>query len=296
MNTKTQPNSVNFIQALQRYGEMIKIEHTVFALPFTLSGFVLASGKSIDGVKLCLVILAFLTARTSAMSLNRAIDANIDSLNPRTSTRAIPSGQIKADTAIQLALLSFVIMLICAYKLNLTCLLLAPVAIAWLTFYSFTKRFTYLCHFVLGISLGGAAMAGYIAISNSLLNLTPWFLALGVSSWVAGFDILYALMDLDFDQKHKIFSLPACFGPDKALSIARFSHMITVLSLVLTGVTANTHWLYYFGVFIVALMLIYEHKLVKPHDLSKINQAFFNINGFVSIISFVFILVDHFYL
>ena len=251
VNTKTQLSLANFSQTLLRYGEMIKIEHTVFALPFTLSGFILASGKNIDGGKLFLVILAFLTARTSAMSLNRAIDANIDALNPRTSTRAIPSGQIKADTAIQLALLSFVIMLVCAFKLNLTCLLLAPVAIAWLTFYSFTKRFTYLCHFVLGISLGGAAMAGYIAISNSLLNLTPWFLALGVSSWVAGFDILYALMDLDFDLKHKIFSLPACLGPDKALAVARFSHMITVLSLVVTGVTANTHWLYYFGVFIV---------------------------------------------
>lgn len=286
----------NLSQTIIRWCEMIKIEHTVFALPFALSGFILASGSRIALAKLCWAIIAFLAARSSAMSLNRAIDAKIDALNPRTLTRAIPQGQIKVSNALKFAFLAFLLMVYAAYNLNWTCVMLSPIAIIWLSLYSYTKRFTYLCHFVLGLSLGGAALGGYVAVSNSLTNLTPWCLALAVSLWVSGFDILYALQDYEFDRQHKIYSLPARFGVERALLVAKIAHVFTIICLILTGIFAQIHFLYYIGIGIVALMLIYEHSLVKPHDLSKINQAFFNINGFVSIICFTCILLDHFLL
>jgi 4-hydroxybenzoate polyprenyltransferase len=274
------------------WAEMIKVEHTVFALPFALSGMVLAS-PVIPQVSIWFwTILAFIGARSAAMSLNRVIDAKIDALNPRTNTRAIPQGRIKSATALFFALASFAVMLFAASHLPELCLWLAPIAIFWLSFYSYSKRFTYFCHLFLGIALGGAALGGWIAASGSLAEAAPWLLALAVTTWVTGFDIIYALQDEGFDRNHKLHSLPAAFGIQNSLNISSALHVVTVAALIAVGALLSLGIIYWVGILIVACMLIFEHTLVKANDLSRINAAFFNINGFVSIACFATILVD----
>lgn len=278
--------------SIKEWAEMIKIEHTVFALPFALSGMILGS-KSIPPASVWMwTILAFAGARSAAMTLNRLIDAGIDAVNPRTSMRSIPAGKISPLRALIFALGSFSLMIFAASKLPQICLLLSPVAVFWLSFYSFTKRFTWMCHIVLGIALGGAALGGWIAAGGSLMQAPPWLLAAAVSTWVAGFDLIYALQDVDFDRKEKLHSIPARFGIPTALNISSGLHLLTVCCLMLLGCFMNLGPVYYCGVTMVAIMLKYEHSLVKPDDLSKINAAFFNTNGIVSIATFVAVLVD----
>ena len=278
--------------SIREWAEMIKIEHTVFALPFALSGLILAMPKLPEPLTVVYTVLAFAGARAAAMTLNRLIDSEIDARNPRTSERAIPAGRIKKSHALFGAILSFAIMLGAASQLPLICLQLSPIAIFWLSFYSFTKRFTWLCHIVLGIALGGAALGGWVAAGGSLLVAAPWVLALAVTTWVAGFDIIYACQDADFDRNEKLHSMPSAFGVGTALIISRALHVVTVVSLLALTQLLHLGAAYWVGLVLVTGMLIYEHSLVSKDDLSRVNAAFFTVNGVVSILVFLTILTD----
>lgn len=276
----------------QEWIELIKLEHTVFALPFALSGLVLGSATLPSAQVWLWTIVAFTGARAAAMSLNRIIDAEIDSKNPRTSQRAIPQGKINKNQALLFALLSFAIMLAAASQLPPLCLILSPIAVFWLSFYSYTKRFSPYCHFALGIALGGAALGGWIAAGGNLLAPSAWLLAFAVTCWVAGFDIIYACQDIDFDRREKIHSLPARLGLAGALNLSKLLHVVTITSLIALGLYSHLGLIYWSGMTVVAVLLIYEHSLISPNNLSRLNAAFFNINGLVSILAFVAIFVD----
>jgi 4-hydroxybenzoate polyprenyltransferase len=272
--------------------ELIKVEHTVFALPFALSGLVLASDR-IPGLTLFFwTATAFAGARAAAMSLNRVIDAEIDRKNKRTSERAIPKGMISRRSATLLAIFSFLIMIFAATQLPPLCLKLSPIAVLWLSLYSFTKRFTWLCHFALGIALGGAALGGWLAAGGSIGSQPAWILALAVTTWVSGFDIIYACLDWEFDRQEKLLSLPAVFGIKNALAVSSALHVVTVLALIYLGHLLALGLWYWLGIALAAAALFFEHSLVSPDDLSKANQAFFNVNGLVSILVFSAILTD----
>lgn len=271
---------------------MIKLEHTVFALPFALSGLILASATLPGWDVVFWTILAFTGARAGAMTLNRLIDAKIDARNPRTEMRAIPKGRIKPVHAAIFAVVSFLIMLFAASHLPPLCLYLSPIALFWLSFYSYTKRITWLCHIVLGIALGGAALGGWVAAGGTLDTAAPWFLALAVSTWVAGFDIIYACQDFEIDKKEKLQSIPSRFGIASALNISIALHVVTVTAMSLLGLQVQAGTAFHVGLIMIACMLFYEHSLVKPDDLSKVNAAFFNVNGVVSILAFIAILID----
>lgn len=281
------------ISTTREWLEMIKFEHTVFALPFAMSGMILGytGGIAPGPLTILYTVLAFIGARSAAMTLNRLIDANIDALNPRTSIRAIPKGLISKRSALVFAILSFALMIAAATQLPPLCLALSPIAVFWLSFYSFTKRFTWLCHIVLGIALGGASLGGWVAAGGDLAQPPPWILSLAVTTWVAGFDLIYACQDVDFDREQKLNSMPARFGIAKALLISRFLHVITAASLIALGLVMQLHMPYFVGVVIVCAMLVYEHSLVKPDDLSKVNAAFFTVNGVISILCFCCILL-----
>jgi 4-hydroxybenzoate polyprenyltransferase len=271
---------------------MIKLEHTVFALPFALSGLLLAGDKLPGWATVGWTILAFAGARAAAMTLNRLIDADYDARNPRTSMRAIPAGRIDRGQAAVFSVLSFALMLFAAMHLPPICVWLSPIAIVWLSFYSFTKRFTWMCHFALGIAIAGAALGGWVAAGGTLATLAPWILALAVGAWVAGFDLIYACQDVEFDRGEQLHSLPARFGILTGLCVSTFMHIITLGCLTVLGLILPLDAIYWIGVAFVGSMLLYEHSLVKPEDLSKVNAAFFTTNGFVSIGCFVAILLD----
>lgn len=290
--TKTVSPTRSAVSVLREWSEMIKLEHTVFALPFALSGLLLAIPGLPSWSTVLWTMLAFTGARAAAMTLNRLIDANIDGLNPRTSDRAIPAGRIGKVTAVAFTIGCFALMLFAASKLPPICLWLSPIAVFWLSFYSFTKRFTWLCHLVLGIALGGAALGGWVASSGSLTGFGPWLLALAVSTWVAGFDIIYACQDVDFDRNKKLFSMPSKFGIANALTCSKMLHLVTSMALLGLGLVLDLGPVYYGGVALVCVMLKYEHSLVKADDLSKVNAAFFTTNGIVSIATFLAILID----
>ena len=279
-------------RVISEWCEMVKIEHTIFALPFALSGMVLAQPTLPAWTVVMWTILAFAGARAAAMTLNRLIDRELDARNPRTTTRAIPAGRIRPSQASLFAIASFALMLFSASHLPPLCLMLSPIAIFWLCFYSYTKHFTWACHLVLGIALGGAALGGWIAAGGSLFQLAPWFLSLAVSTWVAGFDIIYACQDVDFDRTEHLFSIPSTFGIAKALTISSQLHVITVGALGALGVALGLGTIYWIGIIIVAIMLAWEHSLVSPRDLARVNAAFFNINGCLSIAAFVAIIAD----
>jgi 4-hydroxybenzoate polyprenyltransferase len=293
MSQTSQISSPSLIATVREWTEMIKIEHTVFALPFALSGLILAVKGFPDFATVLWTVIAFAGARCAAMTLNRLIDAEIDARNPRTKERAIPAGRISKKQAWLLTLASFAVMILGASMLPRICLYLSPIAVAWLSLYSFTKRFTWMCHFVLGIALGGAALGGWVAAGGSLSAATPWYLALAVSTWVAGFDIIYALQDIEIDKEEKLFSIPSRFGTARALQISSGLHVLTVLGLLAVGLCSGLGFIYFGGVCVVAGILVYEHLLLKPNDLSKLNAAFFNMNGILSISTFCVILADH---
>ncbi|HEY9732977.1 MAG TPA: UbiA-like polyprenyltransferase [Drouetiella sp.] len=274
------------------WSEMIKLEHTVFALPFALSGLLLASTGWPSLETVFWTIAAFAGARAASMTLNRLIDAKIDARNPRTKDRSIPAGRISVKQAVLFSVGSFAIMAIAATRLPVLCVQLLPVAVIWLSVYSFTKRFTWLCHIILGIAIGGAALGGWVAAGGTLQAPAAWVLMLAVATWVGSFDIIYACQDVDIDRKEKLHSMPAKFGVAAALNISSALHVVTVLSLVGVGLICQLGAFYWLGFTIVVGMLIYEHSIVKPNDLSRVNAAFFTVNGVVSILMFLAILLD----
>ncbi len=274
--------------------EMIKFSHTVFAFPFALMGVVLASlasGTAPTVGQIVWICLAMVGARTGAMGLNRIIDARIDAANPRTAERHIPAGKVGRIEAWLLVIGAFALMLLAAWRLNPLCLKLAPVAIVFLALYSYCKRFTALAHLVLGICLAAAPLGAWIALRGDI-GWPVVILSLAVLFWVAGFDIFYALQDIEHDQQHGLYSIPSRWGVDRSLQLVRLFHVVMVTLLLLLVFSPGLGWLYLLGVVAVAMMLIYEHMLVKPDDLSRLDAAFFNMNGYISVTIFVFTLAD----
>jgi 4-hydroxybenzoate polyprenyltransferase len=280
---------------LLRHANLVRLPHTVFALPFALVGVVLASYVApITVSDVVWVVVAFTTARFAAMGFNRIVDREIDARNPRTRSREIPSGAMSVREAGVAVTIASLVFFIAAWQLNTLCLVLAPVALAWVLAYSYTKRFTRWSHLVLGVGLSIAPVGAYIAITGQWSD--PWWmliaLATAVATWVGGFDILYALQDVSFDRENALYSVPSTFGEANALGITRVLHIATVVSLAVAGIGAGAGTLYYVGVAVAAGLLLYEHSLVKPNDFSRLDAAFFTMNGVISIVFLGFVLVE----
>jgi 4-hydroxybenzoate polyprenyltransferase len=263
--------------------EMIKFEHTVFALPFALMGALLASGGMPTFAQMGWILAAMIGARSAAMGFNRIVDLRFDRLNPRTSARALPAGTLSVTFAVTFVLVSSVVFVLAAWRLNPLCFYLSFPALAILFFYSFTKRFTAFSHLFLGAAIGIAPMAAWLAIRGEFA-WPPALLSAAVMFWVAGFDIIYALQDVEFDRRSSLFSLPARFGVAKALTISSAFHALTVLLLVIAARMVQVGPIAYAGIVAVAGVLFWEHRIVKPDDLSRVNVAFFNLNGYVGIL------------
>ncbi len=281
--------------ALARWASFVKLPHTVFALPFALTGVVLASRTVMPTIgQIGWVILAFTSARFAAMAFNRIVDRDIDAINPRTRMREIPSGALLLNQARASVVLAGLVFMGASWMLNPLCGMLSPVALAWVLFYSYCKRFTRWSHLVLGLGLGIAPVGGYLAVTGAWSD-PVWMLpvlAVAVMTWSGGFDILYALQDVAFDRANGLFSLPAALGAPRALAVARVLHIGTVLLLALVGWATGGGPLYALGVAVVTLLLAYEHSLVKPDDLSKLDAAFFTMNGVISIAFFTCVLLE----
>ena len=271
--------------------EMIKWEHSIFALPFALCGAVLAAGGFPSIHQLLWIIVAMVAARSAAMAFNRWADAAIDAANPRTSMRALPAGHLSPAFVATFVVVSSAIFVLAASQLNRLSLLLSPVALAVLLLYSYTKRLTRWSHLVLGFALGIAPAAAWIAVRGSL-DPRILLLTAAVTFWVGGFDILYACQDYDFDRAAGLHSIPRYFGISAALWIARGFHLIMIALLVVLLLVFGLGKFAVMGVLAVVLLLLYEHSLVRPNDLSKLNAAFFTMNGVISVLFFVFVATD----
>lgn len=285
-----------FLKRLRLTLEMIRFEHSVFALPFALTGALLAvreGGPEAGGLgwKFALVVVAMVAARSAAMAFNRLVDADIDRRNPRTRSRHLPAGLLSTAFAWGFVAVSTVVFLLAAKALNPLCFKLAPVAMAVVFFYSFTKRFTSFSHLVLGFALGIAPAAAWIAVRGAL-DLRILWLTAAVTFWTAGFDIIYACQDYEFDVDEGLHSVPRHLGIAGALRLAQVLHLLMVACLGMLVYTLGLAWLAVAGVVAVAALLVYEHSLVKPHDLSRVNAAFFTMNGWVSVLFFVFWAAD----
>jgi len=279
------------IERLRIYMEMIKVEHTVFALPFALTSALIAVRGFPTLYQMFWIVAALFGARTAAMSLNRLIDAEIDAKNPRTANRHIPRGIVKKSEALILAIVGFVLMVYSAYKLNPLAFKLSPVAVSVLVLYSFTKRFTYLCHIVLGVAIALAPLGAWIVVKGSV-SLSAFILSFSVGLWVAGFDIIYALQDVEFDRKEGLYSIPAVLGDERALILSKLFHILTLIGLIWVGVLENLGFWYYIGLGISAFLMAKEHRIISQ-DRSKIGYAFFNLNGYISLTIFFFTLVNY---
>jgi 4-hydroxybenzoate polyprenyltransferase len=278
---------------LVRYANFVKLPHTLFALPFALVGVTVASYViEVRWSDVLWVALAFTAARFAAMGFNRIADRDIDALNPRTARRELPSGAMRVGEAAIAVALASALFIFAAWQLNPLCLALSPIALAWVLFYSYTKRFTRWAHLALGLGLGIAPVGGYLAITGAWSS--PWWvliaLAAAVMSWAGGFDIFYALQDIEFDRAHGLHSLPARLGAAPAIGVARVLHLATVAALALAGAGIGAGAFYWAGVIVVALLLLYEHSLVRPADLSRLDAAFFTMNGVLSVTFFAFVL------
>jgi 4-hydroxybenzoate polyprenyltransferase len=288
---------------LATYASFVKLPHTVFALPFALVGVIIASYRHpLTWAMLGWVVLAFTAARFAAMGFNRIVDREFDARNPRTRMRELPRGAMTVREAWISVIIASGVFVVAAGALNRLCLLLSPIALAWVFFYSFTKRFTRFAHLALGLGMSIAPVGGYLAVTGRWSQ--PWWLlcvlASAVVTWGAGFDVLYALPDIAFDREHGLHSIPAAIGERGAIAVARGLHAMTLLSLALVGVGAFgggtiVSVLFWAGVSVVAALLLYEHSLVKPGDLSKLDAAFFTMNGVISLLLFGFVLAGRLY-
>lgn len=287
-----------------RYASFVKLPHTLFALPFAGLGLVLASFEHADRLRAGIVVwsvFAFTAARFAAMGFNRIVDRDVDALNPRTRARELPSGRLSMSQAAAAVVVSAIVFVGSAWMLNPLCGMLSPVALAWIFFYSWTKRFTSLSHFALGLALGIAPVGGYLALAGEWTD--PWWalplVAAAVMTWVAGFDVIYALQDLDFDREHGLRSIPARLGAPRAVGAARVFHLLSVLlfgALAVLDAFPVGRW-YVVGVAVMLALLLYEHAVVAgardgPIDLPRIDRAFFHANVGVSMALFAFTLID----
>jgi 4-hydroxybenzoate polyprenyltransferase len=271
--------------------EMIKIEHTVFGMPFLYSGAVLAAGGIPSFHVLIWITIGIVSARTAAMGLNRLIDRDIDAKNPRTSKRALPAGLVSAGEVKALIATSLVVLLIAALMLNWLCMALYPFAVALFVVYPYLKRYTWLSHIVLGMTLGVAPLGAWAAVTGSLATV-PVLLFLAVTFWVAGFDIIYAYQDLEFDRSFGLHSIPKRFGMKRGLLMSSMFHGLMIILLIIILPLANLGTVFIVGVTVIAALLAYEHLIVRPDNLEKVGMAFFNINAIISLSFFVFIAAD----
>jgi len=271
--------------------EMIKFEHTVFALPFALLSALLAARGLPEWRTLGWIIVAMVGARSAAMAFNRIVDLHFDAMNPRTANRALPRGHLSVGQVVLFTIVSAAVFVLAAWQLNPLCFVLSPIALLWILAYSYTKRFTAFSHLWLGLSLGIAPVGAWLAVQGRF-DIVPILLALAVMFWTAGFDIMYSLQDVEFDRRVGLRSLPQTLGEARALWVSRLMHVGMVVLLIVVGQVAQLHWGYYAGVAVVASLIAYEQSLVKPNDLSRVNLAFFTLNGWVSILLLAFTVVD----
>ncbi|MFM1929610.1 MAG: hypothetical protein RL387_938 [Bacteroidota bacterium] len=286
---------------IKNYLSLVKFSHTIFAMPFAIIGFVLGlrynwmehTTISNVWVKFILVIVCMVTARSTAMAFNRYLDRHFDKLNPRTAIREIPAGIIKAEKALVFIGINMVIFITATYFINTICFYLSPIALFVILFYSYTKRFTYLCHLVLGIGLALAPIGAYLAVTGSFAIL-PLLFSFAVVFWVSGFDIIYALQDIDFDQSQSLYSIPSYWGLEKALNIARVLHVVSAIFVIIAFYIGGFHVLYVLGLAVFIGMLLYQHSIVKPNDLSKVNIAFMTANGIASVVFGIIVIASIF--
>ncbi|MBF0491427.1 MAG: UbiA family prenyltransferase [Deltaproteobacteria bacterium] len=274
------------LQKIKNILELIKFSHSIFAMPFALGSMLLASQGAPSMVSFFRIVLAVFFARTAAMAFNRLADAEIDTNNPRTKTREIPKGIVSKQYTWMLVAFSSLGFIFVSYLLGKLCFWLSPLVLFILFFYSYTKRFTHYAQLFLGLSLGISPIGAWIAITNNL-SATPLSLGFGVLLWVAGFDILYAAQDYEFDKESDLHSLVVKLGIEEAFTLARWMHLFAFLFFIQTGLIAALHWEYYVGLMIMALLFIRQHSLVSPKDLSKIDAAFFQTNGLISLLFLV---------
>ena len=285
------------MSAVKNYLSLVKFSHTIFAMPFAFIGFVLGlryqwlNHIPLDHAvfKFILVIICMVTARSTAMAFNRYLDRHFDKLNPRTAIREIPAGVIKAEKALVFIIVNMALFITATYFINSICFYLSPVALFVILFYSYTKRFTYLCHLVLGIGLSLAPIGAYLAVTGQF-NILPLLFSFAVVFWVSGFDVIYALQDIEFDQSQSLYSMPSYWGLHKALSIARVLHVFSAMFVLVAFYVGGFHGLYLVGLVVFIGMLLYQHSIVKPNDLSKVNIAFMTANGIASIVFSVFVI------
>jgi 4-hydroxybenzoate polyprenyltransferase len=308
---------------VKSYLSLIKFSHTIFAMPFALIGFFLglATGLIDDGQsnlnktvgwgwdfrdpafwklsrelmlsKFILVLLCMIFARSAAMAFNRYLDRTFDAKNPRTAIREIPSGVIKANNALLFTIVSSLLFVVCTFFINKLCFCLSPVALLVVLGYSYTKRFTPLCHLILGLGLSLAPIGAYLAVTGRF-DLLPILFSFTVLFWVSGFDIIYALQDEEFDKTNKLYSIPAWLGKAKALRVSELLHVLSAICVLVAGWLGNFGWLYWIGAAIFIGMLIYQHSIVKPNDLKRVNIAFMTANGVASVVFAIFVIADMF--
>ena len=282
---------------IKNYLSLIKFSHTIFALPFAVVGFFLAlkvEGATFSAQKFLMVVLCMVFARSAAMAFNRWADREIDKKNPRTFIREIPAGIISPNQALFFVFLNAVLFVACTYFINPLCFYLSPVALLVVLGYSLTKRFTALCHLILGLGLSLAPIGAFLAVTGEF-NLIPILLSLSVMCWVSGFDIIYALQDEEFDKTQQLQSIPVKMGRNAALGLSRFLHFCSALLIFLPGYYMHAGNFYWMGFLSFAVLLVYQHTLIKPNDLSRINLAFFSTNGIASVIFALFFLLDFYF-
>jgi 4-hydroxybenzoate polyprenyltransferase len=298
---------------IKNYLSLIKFSHTIFAMPFALIGFFLGLfsmrlywgetqspgwhttiySPSYLITRFVLIILCMVFARSAAMAFNRYLDRNFDALNPRTAVREIPRGIITPKNALIFTIVSCFLFLITCFFINRICFLLSPIALAVVLGYSYTKRFTPLCHLILGLGLSLAPIGAYLAVTG-VFHWLPVLFSLAVLFWVSGFDIIYALQDVEFDQSQQLYSIPAWLGKEKALRVSEFLHLLSAIAVIVAGTLGEFGWLYWTGVLVFGGCLIYQHSIVKPTDLRRVNIAFMTANGIASVVFAAFVIADLF--
>lgn len=279
---------------MKKYFSLVLFAHSVFALPFAVIGFFLAvetTSYGFDWVKLLLMVACMILARNAAMAFNRYLDCNIDAANPRTATRDIPAGRISSRQALWFTAINSLLFIAVTAFINRICLYLSPVALAVILGYSYTKRFTPLCHLILGVGLGLAPLGAYLVVTGTF-HILPVLYSLAVTCWVAGFDIIYALQDEEFDRANGLNSIPAWLGRQKALRVSEALHVLSAGFILLPMAFIPLGWCYVFGVITYCGLLVYQHRLVSPDDLSRVDRAFMTTNGVASVIFAFFFLLD----
>ena len=308
---------------VKKYLSLIKFSHTIFAMPFALIGFFLGyqyinsipvalvpgwhtpvwpdalANNNIPYttrelvIRFCLVIGCMVLARSAAMAFNRYLDRHFDAKNPRTAIREIPAGILKAERVLWFTIICSVLFVVCCWFINRLCFFLSPVALFVILFYSYTKRFTPLCHLVLGLGLSLAPIGAYLAVTGRF-DLLPILFSLAVVFWVSGFDIIYAMQDEEFDKSQQLYSIPAWLGKSKALRVSELLHVLSAACIIIAGLYGQFFWLYWIGVAVFTGMLVYQHTVVKPHELRRVNLAFMTANGIASVVFSVFVIADLF--